>query len=197
MTRIIAIEGSYRKGGVTDTVVEAILEGARAGGAATQKIHLSDQHIEFCTHCRTCTQQPGETRGKCVQEDDLEPLLQAVEGADVVVLASPVNYYNVTALFRRLLERLLGYTYWPWDQAGPKARTNRRPRRAVLVASAGMPGFLIPIATGAPRTLRLAAKSMGARPVASMWVGLAAQKPMQAPSAHTLATARKIGMGLA
>jgi putative NADPH-quinone reductase len=197
MTRIVAIEGSYRKGRITDTVVEAILEGARAAGATTRKIRLSDQHIEFCTNCRTCTQQPGETRGKCPQEDDLEPLLQAVEGADVVVLASPVNYYNVTALFRRFLERLLGYVYWPWGQAGPKARTKRMPRRAVLVASAGMPGFLIPIATGAPKALRLAAKSMGARPVAKMWVGLASQKPMQAPTAHTLDNARKIGMRLA
>ena len=72
-----------------------------------------------------------------------------------MVLASPVNYYNVTALFRRFQERLLGYIYWPWGQNGPTLRNKRQPRKAVLVASAGMPGFLIPLATGAPRALRI------------------------------------------
>ena len=37
------------------------------------------------------------------------------------MLASPVNFYNVTAIFRRFLERLLGFTYWPWGKAAPKA----------------------------------------------------------------------------
>jgi multimeric flavodoxin WrbA len=63
--RVVAIVGSYRKGGVTETAVEAILEGARAKGADTQFIRLSDHPLEFCTNCRRCTQDPGEARGTC------------------------------------------------------------------------------------------------------------------------------------
>jgi multimeric flavodoxin WrbA len=102
----VAIIGSYRKSGAIDTAVEAVLEGAREKGAQTHTIYLRDQHIEFCTNCRQCTQKPGEERGKCAQRDDLETILNEIEAADAVVLGSPVNYYNATALFRRFLERL-------------------------------------------------------------------------------------------
>ena len=113
-------------------------------------------------------------------------MLNAIEAADAVVLASPVNYYNVTALFRRFLERLLGYVYWPWGQNGPAPRSKKQPRKAVLVASAGMPGFLIPLATGAARALRLAARMLGAKTVGKLWIGLTAGEPQSGTlSAHT------------
>ena len=47
---------------------------------------------EFCTNCRTCIQAPGETRGKCVLDDDMEPLLTEIKNADSVVLGASVNY---------------------------------------------------------------------------------------------------------
>ena len=196
-TRVVAIVGSYRRSGATDSAVEAILEGARAKGAVTQTFWLKEQHLEFCKNCRACTQLPGEERCKCGQEDDLEPMLVAIDASDAVVLASPVNYYNVTALFRRFLERLLGYTYWPWEQNGPVMRSKLQPRKAVLVATAGMPGFLIPFATGASRALRLAAKMLGAKPVGRMWIGLMAGEQQPVLPALTLERARRLGMRLA
>jgi putative NADPH-quinone reductase len=195
--RVVAVVGSYRVGGVTESAVEAVLEGARAKGAETRTFHLRDQYIEFCRNCRVCTQTPGAERVPCGQEDDLEPMLREIEAADAVVLASPVNYYNVTAIFRRFLERLLGFAYWPWGQNGPALRSKVQPRKAVLVASAGMPGFLIPLATGAPRALRLAAGMMGAKPVGKLWIGLTAGKPDYTLSERTLKRARRMGALLA
>ena len=194
--RVVAIVGSYRSGGATDRAVEAVLEGARLLGASTQIFRLTEQHIEFCMNCRACTQQSGAERGRCEQHDDLEPMLEAIEGADAVVLASPVNYYNATALFRRFLERLLGFAFWPWGQNGPALRSVMQPRKAVLVASAGMPGFLIPLATGAPRALRLAARMLGARPVGKLWIGLTAGEARPKLSARTVERARRMGMKL-
>lgn len=196
-TKVVAIVGSYRKGGVTDSAVEAVLAGAREKGATTHTIYLTDEHIEFCSNCRTCVQKPGEERGKCVRQDSLEGILQEVEAADAVVLGSPVNDYNVTAIFRRLMERLLGYAYWPWGSYAPSGRSKRQPRKAVLVASASMPGFLIPLATGAARALRLAAKMMGARPVGVLWLGLTAREPQPKLSQRTLERARRLGWRLA
>jgi len=195
--RVVAVVGSYRMGGATERAVEAVLEGARVMGAETQIFHLSDQHIEFCKNCRACTQTPGVERVRCAQEDDLEPMLREIEAADAVVLASPVNYYNVTAIFRRFLERLLGFTYWPWGQNGPALRSKVQPRKAVLVAAAGMPGFLIPVATGAPRALKLAAGMVGAKPVGKLWIGLTAGRPDYRLSNRTRERARRMGMTLA
>jgi len=195
--KIVAIVGSYRKGGTTDSAIEAILEGAREKGAETQTIYLTCQHLEFCTNCRECTQIPGSERGKCVQQDDLESILMKVDAADALVLGSSVNYGGVTAIFRRFLERLIGFTYWPWGQASPKPRNRSRNLRAVLVASSAMPGFLIPLFTGAASTLRVAAKMLGARLVGSMWIGLSAMEQNHQISARTRERARRIGWKLA
>jgi len=195
--KVVAIVGSYRKGGTIDQAVEAILEGARAKGAVTQTVQLRNCHIEFCTNCRQCMQEPGETRGRCVQHDDLEAILAGIGSADAVVLGSPVNAFNTTALFRRFIERLVGYGYWPWGQNAPKARTKLKPRKAVLVASAAMPGFLIPLATGAPRALRTAATLLGAKTVGKMWIGLSAQEEHQKLSTQTRLRARQLGTKLA
>jgi putative NADPH-quinone reductase len=194
--KVVAIVGSYRKGGTVDQAVEAILEGARANGAITQTVQLRNCNIEFCTNCRHCMQEPGETRGKCLLQDDLEPILAGIESADAVVLGSPVNAFNATALFRRFMERLVGYGYWPWGQNAPKARSKHRPRKAVLVASAAMPGFLIPYATGAPRALRTAASLLGAKPVGKLWIGLSAREEHQKLSPQTRLRARQLGSRL-
>lgn len=195
--KVVAIVGSYRKGGTIDSAVEAVLAGAREKGASTHTIYLSDQHIEFCTNCRKCVQHAGEQRGKCVLDDALNGILAEIDAADAVVLGSPVNCFNVTAIFCRFMERLVGSAYWPWGKPAPVDRSKLRPRRAVLLASAAMPGFLIPLATGAARALRLTAQMLGAKPVAHLWIGLAAGQPHQPLSPRTLDQARCLGWRLA
>jgi FMN-dependent NADH-azoreductase len=177
--------------------VDAILEGAREKGALTHTIHLTDQHLEYCRNCRQCTQTPGLERGQCCQEDDLEQILAEIEAADAVVLASPVNCGNVTAVFRTFMERLIGFTYWPWGQAAPKTRNKQAPRKAVLVASSAMPGFLIPLLTGTANALRMTAKMFGAKPVGRLWIGLSAQEPDHPLSAKDRQRARRMGWKLA
>lgn len=194
--KIVAIVGSYRRGGTVDMAVEAILEGAREQGAQTHTIYLNDAHIEFCTNCRRCTQAPGVQRGQCVQKDDLQAILEEIDAADAIVLGSPVNCWNTTAIFRRFMERLLGNVYWPWGMNGPVPRDKQPKRRAVLVASSAAPGFLIPVLTGAAKALRVSAEMLGAKTVAKLWIGLAAQKPHQPLSARTVQRARRIGARL-
>jgi hypothetical protein len=193
---VLAIIGSYRKGGVVDTAVDAVLEGAHENGANVRKIYLIDQHIEYCRNCRNCTQEAGAARGKCAIEDDMAGILKEIEEADAIVLGSPVNFYNVTAVFRTFLERLVGCVYWPWGQPAPKPRWKKSRRKAVLISSLAAPGIFLPIATGAPRALRLAAQSRGARPVAKLWIGLSAQSAKANVSDRMLRRARTVGAEL-
>ena len=197
MSKVVAVVGSYRRGGNTDSAVEAILEGAREKGAETKTIHLMERSIEFCTNCRQCTQTPGEERGKCVQQDGLDALLAEIDAADAVILGSPVNCFNVTAIFRRFMERLIGGGRWPWGQPAPKMRKMRPGRKAVLVATSAMPGFLIPLATGAAKALRTTARLLGVKPVGKLWIGLVANEPHHALSARNRERARRLGWKLA
>jgi len=197
MAKVVAIVGSYRRGGIIDQAVDAVLEGARENGAKTGKIYLIEKQIEFCRNCRMCTQLEGPARGECVHLDDLESVLHEVEDATAVVLGSPVNYYNVTAIFRRFMERLVGYTYWPWGKnLGPVMRKKTRTKKAVLVASAAAPAFLIPLSTGAPRALKVAAKMVGAKTVGKLWIGSVGSMPEETLRPRTRAKALRLGRKL-
>jgi NAD(P)H-dependent FMN reductase len=195
-TRVVAIVGSYQKGGTTDSAVEAVLKGAREKGAKTNTIYLTNQHIQFCTNCRDCAQTPGPVRGKCPQRDDMESILTEIEAADAVVLGSPVNYGNVTAIFRQFMERLTGFSYWPWGRGLPILRNPRPTRKAVLVTASSMPEFLIPWLTDAPSALRTTAKQLGASPVGSLLIGQSGSQPRSQLSDGDRARARLIGLRL-
>lgn len=194
--KIVAITGSYRRGGVTEQAAEAVLAGAREAGAETRSINLLDNKIEFCNNCRSCTQEPGEERGACVLRDDMADILDAADAADGLVLAAPVNCFNVTAIFRRFMERTLPYAWWPWGAGAPKMRLRAR-RPAVLITSSAMPSLFGLFATGAMRALRGTASALGFRPAGSIFIGMASLRKDPAPSARELKKARALGRRLA
>ncbi len=82
---VVGIVGSYRKNGVIDALVTEILEGAAQQGAQTKKIYLQDRHIEFCTNCRVCMQQPGLERGKCVLALEIRKGARSLSSSPLVV----------------------------------------------------------------------------------------------------------------
>jgi len=194
--KVVAILGTYRRDGATAQAVEAILAGARERGAVTQTIYLLDHPIEFCRNCRNCTQFEGDRRGACPQHDTLEQILDDLDAADSIILASPVNFFNVTALMRRFLERLVRYAYWPWGIAAPRERITNKTKKAVIVLSSAAPRIFTRLSTGAPKALRTAASLLGAHTIDTLYLGLAAKSADMKLSAQTLAHAHDIGTRL-
>lgn len=172
MKRILAINGSYRKGGITDQTVEALAEAAENAGAEVETIILRKYPIEFCLNCRVCTQQPGVKPGRCVLQDDMAQLIEKIELADGYILASPTNFYSVTALFKRFLERLVPYAYWPWNMNAPKYRLTAIPRKkAIIASSCAAPGIIGRYAYGTQKQLKITARTIGADVVGSIFTG--------------------------
>ena len=170
--KIIAIVGTYRKGATIDTAVDELLRAARQQGAHTEKIFLLDKNIEFCTNCRNCAQKTGQKRGECVIADDMKQILERIDSADGIILAAPVNWFNVTAIMRKFIERLLPYSFWPWGQAIPKYRIKKLTKKAVLITSSGAPSWLGRIFFhNTFFTLRTAAKCFGAKVIKILYFG--------------------------
>ena len=195
--KVIGIVGSYRKGGIVDRTVGEILKAASVRGAATETIYLTDRHIEFCKNCRTCTQGGGPARGTCVHRDDMDDILSKIEEAGAIVIGSPVNFGNVTAVTQRFIERLVGYAFWPWGQPGPEVRVKDRGKKAVLVTSSAMPAFMAGLFTHARKGLKSGMKALGAAPVGSLHVGMAALDEEQALPADILRKAARLGHKIA
>jgi FMN-dependent NADH-azoreductase len=194
--KIVAIVGTYRRGKVIDTAVSEILCGAREHGAETQTIYLLDKHIEFCTNCRTCTQEKDVgRRGECVHNDDMDEILRAIDAADAVVLAAPTNFFNVNALTRRFIERLVPYAYWPRKgKSGPKYRVARPDKVAITVTATACPALIGRIVMpGSRRALKIAAKTLGARVVQSLHFDCLAETPESALSEKARRRAHQAG----
>ncbi len=194
---ILAIVGSYRKEGIIERAVDEILTSAKEKGAVTRKITLLDKRLVFCTNCRSCTQVAGENYGVCILDDDMAELLQEVERADALVLASPMNAGTVTALMKTFIERLVCTAYWPWGAPAPKARRRGKSKRAVLVASSAAPGYLARLTGDVTKRLKSAATMLGAETVGTLFIGLAAQQQHQELSKGTIHKAHKLGHKLA
>jgi multimeric flavodoxin WrbA len=194
---IVAIVGSYRKGGVIDTAVDEILRAARDAGVQTAKIDLIDKHIEFCTNCRACAQNPGKVRGNCRHKDDMVSILDQVDFADGLVIASPINFYNVTAVTRRFMERLIVYGYWPWGSGAPKFRIAKSGKKAILVTSSAAPAFMGKIFfRSAITALKAIAQCFGAQVITKLYFGLVAQQPDSALNTKERASAYNAGVKL-
>jgi multimeric flavodoxin WrbA len=194
--KILGIVGSYRKNRTIDSLVSAALSAAQEQGAETEKIYLVDEQIEFCTNCRTCTQEAGTEPGVCVHHDAMAGILGRYLKCDGVVFGAPVNLFNVNAITRRFMERLVCFAYWPWGQPGYKLRMKDRGKKAVLITSSAMPGFMGRFFTGALRALKISAQTMGAKPIASLFIGLSAQNRTWSVPEKALHRAREAGRRL-
>jgi len=178
MKRILAINGSYRDDGITDQAVEAMADALESAGAEVEIILLRDHPIEFCLNCRECTQQAGESPGKCVQHDSMEKLINKIEQADGYILASPTNFGSVTAIFKRFMERLIVYAYWPWDKNYPQFRkAQSQKKKAILVTSCAAPGIIGRLLYGTHKQLKMTAQTIGAQTVGTLYSGLISKQP--------------------
>jgi multimeric flavodoxin WrbA len=181
--KVLVINGSYRDDGITDQAVAAAVEALQAGGADTEIINLREYPLEFCHNCRECTQLPGENPGSCVIHDGMRELVEKIESSSAFVLASPTNFDSVTALFKRFMERLVVYAYWPWDKPYPVFRKADAVRKkALLISSSAAPSLLGRLMFASCKQLKMAANTIGANPVGTLFTGRASQeKHMRLP----------------
>ncbi|OGP73656.1 MAG: hypothetical protein A2W09_09115 [Deltaproteobacteria bacterium RBG_16_50_11] len=98
--KVVGLFGSPRRGGNTDLLLEEALKGAEMERAEVERFHLSDFHIIPCTECLNCYQ-----KGECIILDDMQKIYPRLLEADVIILASPIFFYGVTAWAKALIDR--------------------------------------------------------------------------------------------
>lgn len=179
MTKVLAINGSYRDDGITDKAVNLLIQNLLSKGTEVEYIHLRDYPLEFCLNCRECTQHAGEEPGKCVLDDGLNELVEKIEQADAYIFASPTNLGSVTALYKRFMERLIVYGYWPWGVKFPQFRKAKikQKKKAILVSSSAAPGIMGRWLFGTTNQLKKSAGIVGAETVGVLFTGMVAKKP--------------------
>jgi len=122
---IVILFGSPRVDGNTDKLTAAFIEGATSAGNTVTMFRVADMAIGGCRGCHHCF----EEKGVCIQKDDMPQILDALRKADVMVMASPVYFFGVTAQLKLAVDRTFALL------------SEERPtRRAALLMTAGRGG---------------------------------------------------------
>ncbi len=100
--KIAVFNGSPRKEN-TFAMIEAFCEGAKEAGHEVEVYHVGKMKIAGCLGCNYCHTK-GE--GNCVQQDDLEKIMPAYKEADMIVFASPIYYFTMTAQIEAAIQRV-------------------------------------------------------------------------------------------
>ena len=99
----IAVLNGSPKTGNTAAMVSAFVEGAESAGHEVEVLHVGKMKISGCLGCEYCH---GKGEGTCIQKDDMEKIMPSYLSADMVVYASPIYYFAVTAQLHAATQRV-------------------------------------------------------------------------------------------
>jgi len=103
---VVGLQGSPRKKGNTNYLLSAFMQAAEKKGARTSIIDVTRRNIVACKEYVVC-----EKKGFCPIDDDVrDEIYPLLRQAEVVVLATPIFFYNMTAQLKAVVDRC--QTFW-------------------------------------------------------------------------------------
>ena len=99
--RVLILSGSPRKGGNSDLLCDEFLRGAQESGNQAEKVFLRSKKVAPCNACYYCK----SSGGKCAISDDMAEILNKMQAADVIVMASPVYFYSIDSQMKAVIDR--------------------------------------------------------------------------------------------
>lgn len=103
--KIVVLNGSPRPNGNTEIMTDAFVRGAEEAGHQVVKFNLGTMKIAPCLACEYCASHGGV----CVQKDDIQKVSAQVDGADMLVFASPVYWFTISAQLKTAIDRLYAF----------------------------------------------------------------------------------------
>ena len=129
--KIIGFIGSPRKEGNTAWAVNKILEGAKEQGAETGAWYFSDLDISPCKACLGCVKSD-----RCVINDDMQKIYDALKEADALILGSPVYMGQMSAQAKIFTDRLFAQIT---PRFSPRFKEENAGKKLVLLFTQGNP----------------------------------------------------------
>lgn len=100
--KVLGICGSHRAGKSTGQYLQAALAKCAEAGLETETAELAGMRIEPCDVCEGCKAGNG-----CVKDDDARRLMDRMERADAIIVASPTYFASVSGKVKNLMDRTL------------------------------------------------------------------------------------------
>lgn len=104
--KIVAFNGSPRKGGNTQLLLQEAVRGAKEQGAEATVFDLNWMNIKPCQNCGGC----AET-GKCIIPDNMQRVHEEIRAADRIIVASPIFFFGLTGQMKIMIDRCQPFWY--------------------------------------------------------------------------------------
>ena len=98
---ILILSGSPRKDGNTEMLVDAFAKGTMEHHQV-EIVSVRDYKVNPCLGCNACFMNDDHT---CVQKDDMSAIYEKMNQADMLVIASPVYFYGISAQLKIVIDR--------------------------------------------------------------------------------------------
>lgn len=110
----VAVNGSPRKGGNTELLLNEVLEQLKDGGWETEIVKVGGTDIRGCIACNQCFENQDN---ECsLKDDNFNEIFAKMLKADAMILGSPTYFAAVSADLKALIERA-GYVAYANNHA--------------------------------------------------------------------------------
>lgn len=101
--KVVAFNGSPRKGGNTEHMIRLVLENLETEGVSTELVQLGGQVVRGCSACYVCADRKDK---RCaIKSDMINECIEKMMEADGIIIGSPTYFTDVTAETKALIDR--------------------------------------------------------------------------------------------
>ncbi len=101
MGKVVIFNGSPRKDGNINTMLDTIARGVREAGGQAKYYNLFQMKFMACQSCFAC-----RVKGECIVQDQMHEAIEEIKNADAVVIGSPIYMMQMSGLVKNLYDRL-------------------------------------------------------------------------------------------
>lgn len=131
---IVCLLGSPRPEGNSAIVAKRFCDTAEGLGSEVKTFALNKLKYRGCQACMTCKARLD----RCVLKDDLTDVLEAVRESDVLVIASPTYYGDLSSQLKAFIDRTFSFLV-PDYQTNPNPCRIRAGKKLVFIQTQAEP----------------------------------------------------------
>lgn len=106
--KILVLNGSPRPNGNTSGMIKVFKDSAETSGHEVTVVDVCRKNIKGCLACEYCH---GKGHGACVQKDDMQEIYEHLKDTNMLVLASPIYYHNISGQLKCAIDRFYSALY--------------------------------------------------------------------------------------
>lgn len=113
--KILAVQGSPIRNGNTATLLHMVEKGMLEAepDCEISEVYIQEKKIQACSGCLAC--DTGKIK-HCAIKDDMSAIYEQFETADMLILATPIYFFSMTAQMKTFVDRLYAVPFEKWKR---------------------------------------------------------------------------------